>query len=259
MLGHRWVRAVAVVLTLSFGLGACKAEPHLVAYTPPRPTTSAPQTTVPAPLPVVPDGVPAPTKLALLALTTEAAVSVHPAPGDNAVVKMLSNPTIERQPLAMLVVDRQDDWLQVRYPERPNGSLGWVRAAEVTLTPLTNRIVISIANRSLRVLDPAQQVLYETNVAVGKPATPTPLGRFYVDIWLPNPGNPYGRFMLSIGGFSEVLRSFGGGRGQIAMHGWSDPSVMGKNVSNGCVRMRNEDIVRVSQLAPLGTPVEIIA
>ena len=78
-------------------------------------------------------------------------------------------------------------------------------------------------------------------------------------MWLPNPGSPYGQFMLSIVGFSDVLKSFAGGRGQIAMHGWSDPSVMGKNVSNGCIRMRNADIVRLSELAPLGTPVEILA
>ncbi|MDP1794684.1 MAG: L,D-transpeptidase, partial [Acidimicrobiales bacterium] len=68
-----------------------------------------------------------------------------------------------------------------------------------------------------------------------------------------------GRFMLSIAGFSEVLKSFGGGRGQIAMHGWSDPSVMGRDVSNGCIRMRNDDILKLSQLAPLGTPVDIVA
>jgi lipoprotein-anchoring transpeptidase ErfK/SrfK len=186
-------------------------------------------------------------------------VHLHPGPGDASVSKMLPNPTIEGMPLAMLVVDRQGDWLQVRFPERPNGSLAWITADEVTLSPVDNRIVISITNRNLRVLDKAQQVVYETNVAVGKPRTPTPTGRFYVDIWLPNPGHPYGTFMLSIAGFSDVLKSFGGGRGQIAMHGWSDTSVMGQAASNGCIRMRNGDISRVAQLAPLGTPVEIVA
>jgi lipoprotein-anchoring transpeptidase ErfK/SrfK len=137
--------------------------------------------------------------------------------------------------------------------------MGWVKASEVDVRSVPNRIVISIAQRSLRVLDKDQKAIYETNVAVGKPATPTPLGRFYVDIWLPNPGRPYGSFMLSIAGFSDVLRSFGGGRGQIAMHGWADTSVMGRNVSNGCIRMRNADISHVAELAPLGTPVEIIA
>jgi lipoprotein-anchoring transpeptidase ErfK/SrfK len=162
--------------------------------------------------------------------------------------------------LALLAVDHQGgDWLQVRLPERPNGAVGWVQASEVQLTPVDHRVVISVGQRMLRVIDQNQQVLYQTNVAVGKERTPTPLGRFYVDIWLPNPGRPYGAFMLSIAGFSEVLKSFGGGRGQVAMHGWSDASVMGQAASNGCIRMRNADITHVATLAPLGTPVEIVA
>jgi len=186
-------------------------------------------------------------------------VAVHSAPGDPVVSMKLSNPTIERMLLAMMVVDRQGDWLQVRLPMRPNGAMGWIEAREVDVSPVDNRIVIALGERRVRVLDAQQQVIFDTNVAIGKPATPTPLGRFYIDVWLPNPGSPYGKFLLSISGFSDVLKTFAGGRGQIALHGWSDPGAMGKNVSNGCIRMRNDDIVRLSQLAPLGTPVEIIA
>lgn len=256
MLGHHWVRVVAGIALLGLGLGACKGESHRLAYVP-APATAAPKPTVLAA--AMPDGVPAPTKIAMLAAAKGPVVNLFAGPGDPTVVKVLSNPTIENMPLAMLAIDQQADWFQVRFPERPNGSTAWVRSDEVTLTPLDNRIVISISKRSLRVLDKTQQVIYETNVAVGKDRTPTPLGRFYVDVWLPNPGSPYGTFMLSIGGFSDVLKSFGGGRGQIAMHGWSDTSVMGQARSNGCVRMRNADISRVAGIAPLGTPVDIIA
>lgn len=256
MLGSRRVRILGVIVLCAVSLGACKGDARRVAYTPPPTVARTVPTTAAAP---VPAGVPAPTKIALLAMAKGPVVNLHPAPGDGTVVKMLSNPTIEGMPLAMLAVDQHADWYQVRFPERPNGSTAWVRADEVELSPVENRIVISNASRNLRVLDKNQRVIYETAVAVGKPRTPTPLGRFYVDIWLPNPGSPYGKFMLSIAGFSDVLKSFGGGRGQIAMHGWSDPSVMGKNVSNGCVRMRNDDIVALSRVAPLGTPVEIVA
>ncbi len=257
---HRLV-ATALVVTMGLVGASCKAGGHATSLAPSTTTrpvevtaAATPTTTSPA---VV--GVPAPTKIALVALAKGATVSVHPEAGSTAVIKTLANPTIERMPLAMLAVDQQADWIQVRFPERPNGSQGWVRASEVTLTPVTSRIVVSVGQRSLRLLDKDQKAVYETNVAVGKPSTPTPLGRFYVDIWLPNPGRPYGTFMLSIAGFSDVLKSFGGGRGQIAMHGWADPSVMGRNVSNGCIRMRNADIARLSELAPLGTPVEIVA
>jgi lipoprotein-anchoring transpeptidase ErfK/SrfK len=253
---HRSRGAFVVALILVAGLtgSACKGDNQLSSFAPP---TSRPTARVR--VAETPDGVPPPTKLALAARATGPAIVVHAAPGSPVVEATLSNPTVEGQPLALFAFDQQGDWLQVRVPDRPNGTLGWVEANQVQLTPVDNRIVISVSQRNLRVFDKAQQVLYETNVAVGKDRTPTPLGRFYVDIWLPDPGSPYGQFLLSIAGFSDVLKTFGGGRGQIAMHGWSDTSVMGTAASNGCIRMRNADITHVASLAPLGTPVEIVA
>lgn len=249
-------RAVVVALVLVGLLGAsCKSGDNKTSFTPS--TTAKPRQLAAAAVP--PPGVPEPTKLALRAIAIGPAVNIYASAGATKVENMLPNPTLEGMPLAFFVVDRQDDWLQVRAPERPNNALHWIKADEVDLAPVDNRIVISVSQRNLRLLDKAQKVIYETNVAVGKPKTPTPLGRFYVDVWLPNPGRPYGQFMLSIGGFSEVYKTFEGGRGQVAMHGWADNSVMGQNVSNGCVRMRNADIVKLSEMAPLGTPVEILA
>ena len=229
------------------------------------PFTIAPPTTT-APVRVLAQSldsfanVPPPTRIAVAALATGPSVHVFSAPGDAAPVQALNNPTVEGVTLAFLAVDRQgSDWYQVRLPERPNGALGWIQASEVQLTPVDHRVEISLGERRLRVVDQNEQVLYQTNVAVGKPLTPTPTGRFYVDIWMPNPGSPYGAYLLSIAGFSDALKHFEGGRGQVAMHGWSDTSIMGTAASHGCVRMRNGDISQVASLAPLGTPVEIIA
>ncbi len=248
---------VLLVLSLVAGVtgAACKGSDTLSSFAPP---TSTKVRVVPQSA-AGPFGVPAPTKLALAARAVGRAVTVHTGPASPTVLKTLSNPTIEGMPLAFLAIDQQGDWLQVRLPERPNGVTGWVKADQVALTPVENRIVVSVGERRVRVLDKTQKLIYETDVAVGKPRTPTPLGRFYVDIWLPKPGTPYGAYLLSIAGFSEVLKSFGGGRGQLALHGWSDPSVMGAAASNGCIRMRNDDISHLATLAPLGTPVEIVA
>ncbi len=60
-------------------------------------------------------------------------------------------------------------------------------------------------------------------------------------------------------GFSDALKSFGGGPGQIAMHGTNRPNLLGQAVSNGCVRMNNDDITKMVDLAPTGTPVAIVA
>ena len=70
---------------------------------------------------------------------------------------------------------------------------------------------------------------------------------------------PYGTYQLSVSGFSDVLQSFGGGNGQIALHGTNRPELLGQPVSNGCVRLSNDAINRLAWLAPTGTPVEIVA
>lgn len=64
---------------------------------------------------------------------------------------------------------------------------------------------------------------------------------------------------VSVSGFSEVLTSFGGGVGQIALHGTSAPGLLGQETSNGCVRLDDGTIREVIGLAPTGTPVQIVA
>jgi len=107
----------------------------------------------------------------------------------------------------------------------------------------------------------SDEVLFQAPVANGAPATPTPLGNFFVDIVLKvnNPKGAYGPYQVSVAGFSDVLQSFGGGPGQIAIHGTNHPELIGQFVSNGCVRLTNDDITRLIDLAPVGTPVQIVA
>lgn len=42
-----------------------------------------------------------------------------------------------------------------------------------------------------------------------------------------------------------------------ALHGTDDPSSIGRSVSHGCVRLRNEDIETLYNIVPIGTPVYI--
>jgi lipoprotein-anchoring transpeptidase ErfK/SrfK len=62
-----------------------------------------------------------------------------------------------------------------------------------------------------------------------------------------------------VAGFSDVLQRFEGGVGQIAIHGTNRPDLIGKFVSNGCIRLNNDDITALQPLAPVGTPVQIVA
>ncbi len=170
----------------------------------------------------------------------------------------LPNPTHEGMPLSFTVIDRDASRLKVRLPIRPNGSVAWIDASEVVTFSVPNRLTIDLSDRMLTAQH-GEETLFSAPVAVGSSATPTPEGEFYVDISVANPGGSYGVWMLSVAGFSNVLSSFGGGIGQIAIHGWSDESVIGQAVSNGCIRMPNGVIERLAPLAPVGTPVTIRA
>ncbi len=185
-------------------------------------------------------------------------VDLYRDPTDTTPMFSLPNPTHEGMPLSFSVIDRVGDRLHVRLPIRPNGSTAWIEAAEVVSYSVPNHLVIDLSDRLITALH-GPDVLMQEPVAIGSSATPTPIGEFYVDISLADPGGSYGAWMLSVAGFSDVLFDFGGGIGQIAIHGWSDESVIGQAVSNGCIRMPNGVIARLAPLAPVGTPVTIQA
>lgn len=174
--------------------------------------------------------------------------------------RALENPTWEGLHLTFLVRERRGGWLRAQIMSRPNSALAWIRAGDVTLRTVEHHIVIERGARRLTVYS-GEEVVFQTSVATGKASSPTPLGTFFVDgiVRLSPPHRSYGTGQLSFTGFSEVHSSFGGGVGQVAMHGTQNPALIGTPASAGCVRMRNEDIDAVTALSPTGTPVEVVA
>ena len=152
----------------------------------------------------------------------------------------------------MGVLKEEGNWFQVRLPVRPNGSTGWVKASDVRIRKVPNRIVVDKSDHKLRAYK-GDQLLMEIPAGIGTAATPTPVGEYYVDISIPfaNTSGAYGAHMLSIAGFSEVHLNFGGGVGQLAIHGTNNRASVGVNSSNGCIRLYNESIQRLKDLAPI--------
>ncbi|MDQ3897908.1 MAG: L,D-transpeptidase [Actinomycetota bacterium] len=185
-------------------------------------------------------------------------IGLYSAPGQAEADDSFTNPTWEGLPLVFLVQQRQGDWLEVQLNSRPNQTTAWVRAADVTLRQVTQRVVVSLAARSLTVYD-GQTAVMEAPVAIGTSSTPTPRGSYYIDgaVRTPDPTGVYGPYQVSIAAFSEVLMSFGSGVGQIAFHGTNAPGLIGSAVSNGCLRMNNADVTRLANTVPIGTPVQI--
>ncbi len=150
------------------------------------------------------------------------------------------------------------NWLRVRLPTRPNETTGWVPASSGSLGLTPWRIVVHRRARRAVVLEGAKRrAVFE--VVVGKPSTPTPLGTFFVVEMLHLArGVTEGPWAIATSGYSNVLRSFDGGPGQVALHGTvglSDP--LGTFSSHGCVRFAPAAISWIATHVDQGTPVVI--
>ncbi|AUM94768.1 TPA: L,D-transpeptidase [Clostridium botulinum] len=109
------------------------------------------------------------------------------------------------------------------------------------------RIVINTKAHTLTLF--RDNNVYKTyKVAVGKPSTPTPKGTFKIINRAINPGGPFGARWL---GLNIPYGDYG-------IHGTNNPSSIGKSVSNGCIRMFNNQVIELSNLVPIGTTVTIV-
>lgn len=102
----------------------------------------------------------------------------------------------------------------------------------------------------------------EYRVGLGKDDR-TPVGRFVIAAKLEKPPWYFRGKLYPFGHPENVLgtrwlgfRNRPGVSGY-GIHGTKDPSSIGKNLSNGCVRMRNPEVEELFALVPRGTQVEI--
>jgi lipoprotein-anchoring transpeptidase ErfK/SrfK len=157
-----------------------------------------------------------------------------------------------------LVERHEGGWLQVLLPIRPNGSKGWIKAADVTLVETSYRVEIDRGAFRFTVYD-GERAVRTGKVATGEAGTPTPPGRyFFTELVKPTgDGGAYGAYAFGLSGFSPVLKSFAGGPGQLAIHGTNKPSAIGTRASHGCVRISNDDITWMAKNLAIGTPVVV--
>lgn len=119
-------------------------------------------------------------------------------------------------------------------------------------------IVINLPSRTLEFYS-GNTLIKVYPIAIGKPSTPTPTGGFYViekevnPWWFPPrtgeaiPSGPYNPLGYRWMAFASVY----------GIHGTNAPWAIGSAVSNGCIRMYEEDIEELFEVVPYGTPVRV--
>ncbi|MGE5577416.1 MAG: L,D-transpeptidase [Syntrophothermus sp.] len=123
---------------------------------------------------------------------------------------------------------------------------------------LRREIVINVPAFTLYLYEEGR-LIRQYPIAVGRMVTPSNFGEYRIinrvvnPTWYPEgrepvppgPDNPVGTRWLGIN-----LEGYG-------IHGTNDPSSIGKAVSKGCIRMRNEDVEELHDLVRIGTPVKL--
>ncbi len=149
-------------------------------------------------------------------------------------------------------------WLKVLLPGRPNSHTGWITARSVTAAITPWQISVRLLTRTVTVRWDGR-VRRTFKAVVGKPSTPTPQGRFFVEenvaLYRQDVGAPYA---LALSARSNVLQEFDGGPGQIALHGTNNiGGIPGTAASHGCIRLNTQNITWLAHHIGTGTPVTI--
>ncbi|HET6484154.1 MAG TPA: L,D-transpeptidase [Actinoplanes sp.] len=163
-------------------------------------------------------------------------IAVYDAPGGQA--RAFLARSISGLPVTVPIVERRPGWLAVLLPSI-NRHVGWVPDTAGDVRPLPDRLILDRSERRLTWFRDGQE-RGDWAVAVGAPATPTPLGRTYVMGRTITSGPVYaGLDALVLGAIpddrdalSAALRD-----GHTAIHAWRDESAFGRDISNGCIRM----------------------
>jgi hypothetical protein len=160
----------------------------------------------------------------------------------------------------MSIVKQHGPWLGVVATETPNGKLAWVHMKNAGLRFRRHAYSLhaDLSRRRL-VLRKAGRAIRRVSVAIGRPGSETPTGRFAVTDKLRggNYGPYYGCCILALNAHQPNLPAGWQGGNRIAIHGTNSPGTIGSPASAGCLRAADYDLEVLMRRVPLGTPVFI--
>lgn len=107
----------------------------------------------------------------------------------------------------------------------------------IEVYPQSHRLVVKLNDQQIKMY----------SVAVGNPSTPTPVGEYRIRSKGKDWGPSFGPRWLGL----DVPWGIYG------IHGTNKAYSIGQHLSHGCIRMRNQDILKLFEMIPIGTKVTI--
>jgi lipoprotein-anchoring transpeptidase ErfK/SrfK len=209
--------------------------------------------------PARPSPTAAPRRFQVVRIRTGQSLALRSAPGGAAVARIGARTEFgSKRVLAVAAV--RGRWLGVTATERPNGKLAWVdsRSGAVDLGRTRVSLHADLSSRRIE-LRIGRLTVARMSVAVGRPESPTPTGRFAVTDKLPG-GRYAGYFgccILALSGHQPNTPPGWTGGNRLAIHGTNAPGTIGDAVSAGCLRGSESDMKLLMRRVPVGTPVFI--
>jgi hypothetical protein len=158
------------------------------------------------------------------------------------------------------VATRRGAWLGVLTDALPNGRLAWVKRSGLTLRHTRWSLHADLSEHTLSLLRYGRAVR-RIDVAIGRPGSETPTGRFAVTDKLAGSsyGPYYGCCILALSAHQPHTPPGWTGGDRIAIHGTDSPSTIGTAASAGCLRAADAGLRALMERVPVGAPVSISA
>ncbi len=266
----------AVIAALAIVFFAATSQPERSSYATAVPAPAAPAAegfaeAAPAPRPTQPAAEPKPDpKTVEREAEPDPTAGEHPivwvkpgrrvvlrdAPGGDPVAKV-GDETDFGSPSVFSVVRHTDTWVAAPSPAMPDGEPAWIKADPRKLLGgyVAYSVRVDLSERRAELLHHGV-VIRRWPVTIGAPGTETPTGTFAVTDMFRGGLNPaYGCCAVALTATQPNLPADWPGGNRIAIHGTNEP--LGEAASHGCIRSADEDVSRLIDTIPLGTPVRI--
>jgi L,D-transpeptidase catalytic domain len=181
---------------------------------------------------------PAPLSTAWLSegLRPSGRIAVYDAPGGQP--RAYLDPTIQGVEISLPIVERRSGWVSVLLPS-VNRTVAWIPPGPWTTVALRDQLIVVRSTHQILWFRDAELVRSWV-VTLGTDATPTPLGRTFVLGRSRLPGYVYGDTdVLALGAVPDHPNAVPPGlRGaHIGLHTWYHDGELGRNTTDGCIRL----------------------
>lgn len=148
-------------------------------------------------------------------------------------------------------------WERIDVPMRPNGQTGWVKRA--WLGPVRTSHTLIVVRRALEELFVyrAGRLIFTAPVGVGNVANrwSTPPGRYWIAEAFASTDPFYGPWAFGTTDYANDTEFPDGSI--VGIHGTDAPWLIPGDPSHGCVRLKDQDILKLKNLVGIGTAVWI--